>query len=108
MGKRTEIVDVLKAPQIGATITVKGWVRAFRSNRFVALNDGSTFNTVQLVVDPDKIDEEIEVEVHVLFEDDKGNMVQIRGSPYKASFSKNAKPNDNLMAGPLMQANFKA
>lgn len=55
-----------------------------------------------------KIDEEIEVEVHVLFEDDKGNMVQIRGSPYKASFSKNAKPNDNLMAGPLMQANFKA
>ncbi len=58
MGKRTEIVDVLKAPQIGATITVKGWVRAFRSNRFVALNDGSTFNTVQVVIDPDKIDEE--------------------------------------------------
>ena len=57
MGKRTEIVDVLKAPQIGATITVKGWVRAFRSNRFVALNDGSTFNTVQVVIDPDKIDE---------------------------------------------------
>ena len=59
MGKRTEIVDVLKAPQIGATITVKGWVRAFRSNRFVALNDGSTFNTVQVVIDPDKIDEAI-------------------------------------------------
>ncbi len=57
MGKRTEIVDVLKTPQIGATITVKGWVRAFRSNRFVALNDGSTFNTVQVVIDPDKIDE---------------------------------------------------
>jgi len=57
MGKRTEIVDVLKAPQIGATITVKGWVRAFRNNRFVALNDGSTFNTVQVVIDADKIDE---------------------------------------------------
>ncbi len=59
MGKRTEIVDVLKAPQIGATITVKGWVRAFRNNRFVALNDGSTFKTVQVVIDADKIDEAI-------------------------------------------------
>jgi len=59
MGKRTEIVDVLKAPKIGETVTVKGWVRAFRNNRFVALNDGSTFNTVQVVIDPDKIDEAI-------------------------------------------------
>ena len=42
MAKRTEIVDVLKASQVGDTITVKGWVRAFRSNRFVALNDGSS------------------------------------------------------------------
>lgn len=59
MGKRTEIVDVLKAPKIGEIVTVKGWVRAFRNNRFVALNDGSTFNTVQVVIDPDKIDEVI-------------------------------------------------
>ena len=59
MGKRTEIVDVLKAPKIGEIVTVKGWVRAFRNNRFVALNDGSTFNTVQVVIDPDKIDEAI-------------------------------------------------
>ena len=59
MGKRTEIVDVLKSPEIGATVTVKGWVRAFRNNQFVALNDGSTFKTLQVVVDNDKIEESI-------------------------------------------------
>ena len=59
MAKRTEIVDVLKTPKTGDTITVKGWVRAFRNNRFVALNDGSTFNTLQIVIDEDKIEESI-------------------------------------------------
>lgn len=54
-----------------------------------------------------QIDEECEVDVHVNFEDDKGNLVAIRGSPYKASFSKAAKPADNTMSGPLMQAHFK-
>lgn len=38
-------------------ITVSGWVRAFRSNRFIALNDGSTINNLQIVVDFDKLDE---------------------------------------------------
>lgn len=59
MGKRTEIVDVLKAPKVGDTITVKGWVRAFRNNRFVALNDGSSFKTLQVVIDEEKIEEAI-------------------------------------------------
>lgn len=59
MSKRTEIVDVLKAPKIGDTVTVKGWVRAFRNNRFVALNDGSSFKTLQVVIDEEKIDESI-------------------------------------------------
>ena len=40
-------------------ITVQGWVRAFRSNRFIALNDGSTINNIQVVVDFEKFDEEI-------------------------------------------------
>lgn len=39
-------------------ITVYGWVRAFRSNRFIALNDGSTINNIQIVVDYEKFDEE--------------------------------------------------
>ncbi len=38
-------------------ITVSGWVRAFRSNRFIALNDGSTINNLQIVVDFEKLDD---------------------------------------------------
>ena len=40
-------------------ITVQGWVRAFRSNRFISLNDGSTINNIQIVVDFENFDEEI-------------------------------------------------
>lgn len=40
-------------------ITVQGWVRAFRSNRFIALNDGSTINNLQVVVDFENFNEEV-------------------------------------------------
>ncbi len=40
-------------------VTVMGWVRAFRSNRFIALNDGSTINNLQIVIDFEKFDESI-------------------------------------------------
>lgn len=40
-------------------ITVFGWVRAFRSQRFIALNDGSTIDNLQIVVDFQNFDEEI-------------------------------------------------
>jgi asparaginyl-tRNA synthetase len=56
---RVKIADVLSHPEIGATILVKGWVRAFRSNRFIQLNDGSTINTLQAVVDFEQFDEAI-------------------------------------------------
>lgn len=39
-------------------IIVKGWVRAFRSNRFIALNDGSTIKNLQCVLDFENFDEE--------------------------------------------------
>src|SRR6185436_5738771 len=34
----------------GQEITVMGWVRTFRNNQFIALNDGSTNNNLQVVV----------------------------------------------------------
>ncbi len=40
-------------------VTIRGWVRAFRSNRFIALNDGSTINNIQVVVDFENFDAEI-------------------------------------------------
>ena len=55
--KRIRIIDILTNPQIGKEINVKGWVRAFRSNRFIQLTDGSTINTLQAVVDFEQFDE---------------------------------------------------
>ncbi len=57
--KRTEIAKVLQAPALDETITVAGWVRAFRSNRFIALNDGSGPATLQVVVDTENTPEDL-------------------------------------------------
>ena len=38
-------------------VSVKGWVRTFRANRFIALNDGSTINNIQCVVNFEHFDE---------------------------------------------------
>lgn len=57
--KRVKIAEILNQPVVGTELTVKGWVRAFRSNRFIQLNDGSTINNIQAVVDFEKFDEAI-------------------------------------------------
>ena len=57
--RRTEIADILKNPTIGEEVLVKGWIRAFRSNRFVALNDGSTFNNLQVVLEPENMNPDV-------------------------------------------------
>ena len=57
--KRVKIAEVLSQAEVGQILVVKGWVRAFRSNRFIQLNDGSTINNLQAVVDFEKYDEAI-------------------------------------------------
>ncbi len=57
MSKRIEIAELLAQPPIGAEVLVKGWVRAFRANRFIALNDGSGFDNLQIVVDFEQMPE---------------------------------------------------
>ncbi len=57
--KRTEIASLLKAEAKEQDVLVKGWVRTFRSNRFIALNDGSTINNIQAVVDFENTDEQL-------------------------------------------------
>ena len=59
--KRIEITELLKngSNHLGKTIIVKGWVRAFRSNRFIQLNDGSCMGNIQAVIDFENIDENI-------------------------------------------------
>ena len=59
---RTKVVDLLKRRDFGAMVNVKGWVRTRRGSKqvnFIALNDGSTINNVQIVVDLSNFDEEI-------------------------------------------------
>lgn len=51
------ISKILQEPALGSVITVKGWVRSFRSNRFIALNDGSALANLQCVVDFENEDE---------------------------------------------------
>ena len=46
-----KIIDVLKTIPEGQVITVQGWIKTFRGNRFIALNDGSTINNLQCVID---------------------------------------------------------
>lgn len=55
--KRTHIKAVLEAPKVGDKVLVKGWVKAFRSNQFIQLNDGSTINNIQAVVQYENFDE---------------------------------------------------
>lgn len=59
--KRTKIADALKSTDFGSGINVKGWVRTRRGNKnisFVALNDGSTINNLQIVIENAKFGEE--------------------------------------------------
>lgn len=52
-----DIKEILKGEQHSYTTTVKGWVRTFRNNQFIALNDGSTNSNLQIVVDFNTMDE---------------------------------------------------
>lgn len=60
--KRTKISEALKLTNIGEEVNVKGWVRTRRGNKnvgFVALNDGSTINNIQIVINIADFDEEV-------------------------------------------------
>jgi len=73
---RLKIKDYLNSTEYGKEIEVKGWVRTKRGNKnvaFVALNDGSTINNIQIVVDFNVIPESILDRVHT------GAALQIKG-----------------------------
>ena len=51
------IKELLEKQPVGDSVEVNGWVKTFRSNRFIALNDGSTIHNMQCVVDFENLDE---------------------------------------------------
>ena len=57
--KSVSIKEILASTPKSQEVIVNGWVKSYRSNRFIALNDGSTLRTIQCVVDFDKFDEEL-------------------------------------------------
>ena len=57
--KRSSVKELLHSDKFLQEVHVKGWVRTFRSNRFIALNDGSTINNIQCVVDFENTNEEL-------------------------------------------------
>jgi asparaginyl-tRNA synthetase len=54
---RARVKDLLATPPENQEITVMGWVRTFRNNQFIALNDGSTNNNLQIVLELGTFDE---------------------------------------------------
>jgi asparaginyl-tRNA synthetase len=56
---RTKVKQLLAATPEGQQVIVMGWVRTFRNNQFIALNDGSTNNNIQVVAELGAHDEEL-------------------------------------------------
>lgn len=57
MARHESIREILSSEPVGAAVTARGWVRTFRNNQFIALSDGSTVKTLQVVIDPEKTDD---------------------------------------------------
>jgi asparaginyl-tRNA synthetase len=56
---RIKIKDLLANAKEGAEVTVMGWVRTFRNNQFIALNDGSTGSNLQVVLELGAFEESV-------------------------------------------------
>ncbi|MDX2134443.1 MAG: asparagine--tRNA ligase [Saprospiraceae bacterium] len=54
--QRHKIADLIRTEPFDTDVTVMGWVRAFRNNQFIALNDGSCAANLQVVVDYENSD----------------------------------------------------
>lgn len=58
MTKRIKVKDIFTAPK-NQVYTVQGWVRTFRNNQFISINDGSCLANIQVVVDIEKFGEDL-------------------------------------------------
>ena len=54
--KRTKVKELLSSTACGTEVKLQGWVRTFRNNQFIAINDGSTINNIQAVIDFENFD----------------------------------------------------
>lgn len=59
MSKRTKIQNILADDRVSYAATIMGWVRSFRNDLFIAINDGSTIHNLQVVLNAEKTPEEV-------------------------------------------------
>ena len=81
---RTDIVDQISSEIVNVKVLAKGWVRTKRQGKnvaFIALNDGSTINNLQVVADVLKIGEDILSMIHT------GAAISVEGVLVKSSGS---------------------
>ncbi|SJN32844.1 Asparaginyl-tRNA synthetase [Sphingobacterium sp. JB170] len=57
--EHTRIKELLQSDKFDNDVIVKGWVRTFRNNQFIAINDGSTIHNIQAVVDFEQTDDSL-------------------------------------------------
>ena len=57
--RSTSVKELLSTTPSSQEVVVNGWVKSFRSNRFIALNDGSTINNIQCVINFEQLDESL-------------------------------------------------
>ena len=69
-----KINDIYRSPNYNRQITIAGWVRAFRGNRFIELNDGSTIQNIQCVISDTNKQNEIYKKINV------GSSLKIKGN----------------------------
>ncbi|SDG48095.1 asparagine--tRNA ligase [Chitinophaga filiformis] len=55
MSQRVKVKQILQDEKTDYPVVVKGWIRSFRNNQFIALNDGSTNNNIQIVLEMDSV-----------------------------------------------------
>ena len=82
--KNCSIKDLLLSTKTMSKVTINGWVRTFRANRFIALNDGSSISSVQCVVDFENFDESILKKINTGTSlEITGDLVESQGSGQK-------------------------
>ena len=80
----TTVLKILNELKKNQTIEVCGWVKTFRANRFIALNDGSCLENIQCVIDFENTDDNILKKITT------GSSVKISGKIVESTGAKQA------------------
>lgn len=72
--EHTRINRLLESEEFGQEVIIKGWVRTFRNNQFVAINDGSSIKNIQAVIDFENTPPDVLKKIHT------GAAVRVKGT----------------------------